>query len=80
MLIDNNGAIAASSGEKIARKAYHIEIRYHHIYDLVKKGVISVSYIPSREMAADSFTKALDKDKFMEFRDMIGMASSIGAE
>ena len=30
-------------------------------------------------MTADGFTKALDKEKFIEFREMIGMAGSIAA-
>lgn len=80
MLMDNNSAIAASGGEKVSRNARHIDIKYHHIRDLVGKGVIGISYVPSSEMAADGFTKALDRDKFVEFRNMIGMANSIGAE
>ena len=73
LLIDNNGAIAVSKGEKITRNARHIEIRYHHIRDLIKKAVIEISHIPSAQMAADGFTKALDAVKFSEFRDLIGI-------
>ena len=73
LLIDNNGAIAVSKGEKITRNARHIEIRYHHIRDLIEKGVIDVAHIPSAQMAADGFTKPLDAVKFGEFRDLIGI-------
>ncbi len=62
---------------KKRKKAKKKDIQYHHIRDLVEKDVISVSYIPSKQMAADGFTKALDKEKFIEFREMIGMAGSI---
>ena len=31
-------------------------------------------------MTANEFIKALDKEKFIEFREMIGMAGSIAAE
>ena len=31
-------------------------------------------------MTANKFTKALDKEKFIEFREMIGMEDSIAAE
>ena len=73
LLIDNNGAIAVSKGEKITRNARHIEIRYHHIQDLIEKAVIDISHIPSAQMAADGFTKPLDVIKFGKFRDLIGI-------
>ena len=73
LLIDNNGAIAVSKDEKITRNTRHIEIRYHHIRDLIEKGVIDVAHIPSAQMAADGFTKPLDATKFGEFRDLIGI-------
>src|SRR5438046_1072790 len=58
LLIDNNGAIAVSKGEKITQNACHIEIHYHHIQDLIEKAVIDVSHILSAQMAADDFTKS----------------------
>lgn len=48
-------------------------MRYHHIRDLVEKGVIQVDYIPSSEMIADIFTKALDKSIFEKHRTGLGI-------
>ena len=80
LLIDNTGSIAVSSGEKITRNARHINIRYHHIRDLIQKGLIEVRHVSSNQMAADGFTKALPEPKFKEFRDLIGVSGQIEPE
>jgi len=44
-----------------------IDIKYHHIRDLVKKNKIRLKYIKSENKLADRFTKYLNnslKDKF----------------
>ena len=80
LLIDNTGSIAVSSGEKITRNARHINIRYHHIRDLIQKGLIKVTHVSSNQMTADGFTKALPEPKFKEFRDLIGVSGQIEPE
>ena len=40
LLIDNMGSIALSNGEKIIKNLKHVDIRYHHIRDLVEKRTI----------------------------------------
>ena len=80
LLIDNMGSIALSGGEKVTRNARHIDIRYHHIRDLIQKGLIEVLHVSSNQMAADGFTKALPEPKFKEFRDLIGVSGQIEPE
>jgi hypothetical protein len=80
LLIDNTGSIAVSGGEKVTRNARHIDIRYHHIRDLIQKGLIEVLHVSSNQMAADGFTKALPEPKFKEFRDLIGVSGQIEPE
>jgi Reverse transcriptase (RNA-dependent DNA polymerase) len=80
LLIDNTGSIAVSGGEKITRNARHIDIRYHHIRDLIGKGLIEVLHTSSAKMAADGFTKALPEAKFKEFRDLIGVSRQIAPD
>ena len=80
LLIDNTGAIAISGGEKVTRNARYIDIRYHHIRDLIGKGLIDVQHVSSNQMAADGFTKALPEPKFKEFRDLIGVSGQIEPE
>jgi len=80
LLINNTGFIAVSSNEKVTRNAHHIDIRYHHIWNLIQKGLIKVTHVSSNQIAADSFTKALPEPKFKEFRDLIGMSGQIEPE
>src|SRR6266513_2631517 len=71
LLIDNNSMIAVSKDKKITHNVCHIEICYHHIQDLIEKGIIDVAHILSAQMAADGFTKSLDAVKFGKFHDLI---------
>ena len=71
LLIDNTGAIAISGGEKVTRNARYIDIRYHHIRDLIEKKTIEISHIPTSGMAADGLTKALMANKFKEFVELV---------
>src|SRR5438046_10220902 len=63
--------IAVSKSEKVTRNARHIDICYHHIWDLIEKKIIEVSHIPTDEMAADGLTKVLLSNKFKEFIALI---------
>ena len=71
LLIDNNDMIVISKDEKITQNAHHIEICYHHIWNLIEKAVIDISHILLAQMTVDSFTKFLDTIKFDEFCDLI---------
>ena len=71
--IDNNDVIVISKGKKITCNACHIEIHYHHIWDLIEKVIIDVAHILSAQMAADDFTKSLNAVKFSKFHDLIGI-------
>ena len=60
----------------------HIEVRYHFIRDIVKKGVIKPKYVPTEEQVADVLTKPLSRVKFEYplsqvkfeyFRDKLGV-------
>ena len=74
LLIDNTGAIAISGGEKVTRNARYIDIRYHHIRDLIEKKTIEISHIPTSGMATDGLTKALMANKFKEFVELVGVS------
>jgi hypothetical protein len=76
MLVDNTGAITVSNSEKITHNTCHIDIHYHHIWDLVEKRIIKILHIDTNEMATNSFTKALGEIKFDEFQKLIGLMKS----
>ena len=70
---DNQGALALVKNPHLHERSKHIDISYHYIRDLAEKGKITVSYIPTEDMAADGFTKPLARVAFERFKDQIGL-------
>jgi hypothetical protein len=68
---DNQSAIAMVNNGNDHGRTKHIDIRYHYIRDLVKDGQISVKYLPTDDMVADTLTKALEKKQFKKFRSSL---------
>jgi hypothetical protein len=73
MAMDNQSAIALTNMEAPNSRTRHIDIKHRHFKECVQNGVVSVHYVPTTEMAADGFTKALDHTKFQRFVSLIGM-------
>lgn len=55
----------------------HVEAHCHYIWQLVENGEIELQYSPSQEKIADILTKCLGLDKFVNFRDKLGVLSSM---
>ena len=70
---DNVAAQVWASEDKNVRKAKHVELRYFFVRRKVHDGTIQCIDIASDNNPADGFTKSLDKIKFAEFRDRIGV-------
>ena len=60
-----------SENQIINPKSKHINIRYHHIRDLVNKNIIKLKYIKSRDNFADGFTKYLNNTLMNKFRNSL---------
>jgi hypothetical protein len=74
---DNTGAVFLTNNAAINRKNKHIRIAVHHIRDLVSKGIFITQHIGTKLMKADIFTKALNTERFMFLRDLLGLKTSI---
>ena len=48
-------------------RSKHIDIQYHFVQKQLTQDIISLSYIPTSNMAADGLTKALPKNLFQKF-------------
>ena len=59
---DNTAAEAWTRNETDHAKSRHIDVRYHHIRDHVKKGDVQLITCPTSEMVADIMTKGLNPD------------------
>ena len=54
-------------------KSKHIEIKYHHIRDMVKRGAVKLQYVTMDEQIAILLTNPLAKVKFKYFREKLGV-------
>jgi hypothetical protein len=70
---DNQSCIKLSENPVFHDRSKHIDIRYHFIRDCVQRGAVRLDYIQTDEQIADIFTKALSRQKFMKFRDQMGL-------
>ena len=73
---DNQSCIKLSENPIFHDRSNHIEIQYHFICDYVQRGVVELQYISTEEQVADILTKALNRGKFVFFRDKLGVVSN----
>ena len=73
---DNHSCIKLSKNPMFHEKSKHIEIIFHFIRDYVQKGTVKLQYVPTGEQVADILTKILMKDKFVFFRDKLGVVQN----
>ena len=70
---DNQSAIALSKDVRYHTRTKYIDIQWYFVREQVALGSITIEYIPTKEIAADSLTKALDRVKFQRFVVLIGL-------
>ena len=71
VLEDNNGCIFMSKNQGQHKKAKHINYRMHFIKDAVKDGEVDLTYVGTKDQAADVLTKPLGAALFTKFRGML---------
>jgi len=64
---DNAGAIEIANVTKMRPRTKHLNIKYHHFREEVKKGTISISHTRTEVQIADIFTKPLPEQPFAKF-------------
>ena len=64
LFCDNKSATTLSSDSVLHERTKHIEVDIHFFREKVQSGVISSSFIPSREQTADMFTKSIGLGPF----------------
>ena len=71
IIVDNKATIYNCQNHSINAKSKHIDIKYHHIRDLVKKDKIRLKYIKSDNNLAYGFTKYLNNSLMVKFRNTL---------
>lgn len=74
---DNQQTLRLLTSEvlKLVTKLRHVDIHNHWLRQEVQKGTIRVKWVPSGEMIADGLTKPLTGQKFLTFRDQLGLTT-----
>ena len=70
---DNQSSISMAKNPKFHGRCKHIGIKYHFIRGHVKAKTIDIKYCPTENMVADMLTKGLSVEKFVKFRDLMGL-------
>ena len=64
LFTDSMGVVAMSSSSALSSATRHIEVADFYIREMVSRGIVTVSHVPTGEMVADVLTKALSAPKF----------------
>ena len=74
ILSDNQAACSLSNSPAISAQSKHIDICHHFLCDHVQAGSFSTIWLPTADMPADIFTKALPFVIFSCHRDVLGLS------
>jgi hypothetical protein len=70
IVIYEDNQTAKRMAEEIATKrSRHIDVRYHYVRELVRRGAVVIQDCRSDDMLADLLTKPLPKVRFYMLRD-----------
>ncbi|CAI7859543.1 unnamed protein product [Closterium sp. NIES-53] len=75
---DNQSAITITNKPGFVNRTKHISLRYFFVKDAIDKGRMRLVYCPTSDMAADSLTKKLTRQKFHHCNQLSGVSESTG--
>ena len=65
---DNTGALELAKVPKMRPRTKHLNIKYHHFREHVRRGLVSVHAVTTTQQIADIFTKPLNPTFFIQHR------------
>lgn len=70
---DNSSSIKLSKNPVLHGRTKHINVRFHFIRDLIKKGEVELVYCGTKEQIADIMTKPLKLEDFVKLCMLLGV-------
>jgi hypothetical protein len=70
---DNSSSIKLSKNPVFHGRTKHINVKFHFIRDLIKKGDVELIYCGTKEQLADIMTKPLKLEDFVKLRMLLGV-------
>jgi len=74
ILLDNQSALDLAYNPEFHDHSKHIDMRHHWICNTVAADIVTLEWIPTSEMVADTLTKSLPHPLFQKFAESMGMA------
>ena len=71
LYVDNQGSIEVAKHGVKSERTKHVDIKYHHITDMIQKGYVTIEWIQTGEQHADIMTKALAAPVFQGLQKKI---------
>ena len=65
---DNKGAETFANAPKMNASTKHIAIKYHHFREAVKKQILQIKQVGTKEQLADILTKPVDRTTLQHLR------------
>jgi hypothetical protein len=69
--MDNTGAIYLANNQTTGQRTKHIDIRAHHVQNLITDGVIKTKFVRTDDNTADIFTKNTSETLFVKHSDKL---------
>ena len=73
LIVDNKLAIVLSKNLVFHNRSKHIEMKFHFIWTCLKENKIELNFISLENQLANLFTKALERLKFEELCQRLGI-------
>ena len=71
---DNEMSITLTKNAESQHRTKHIDVQHHYIRELIDEKELTVVWVSSSEMLADSMTKALPTEMFRKHRAQLGLS------
>ena len=76
LLIDNTSTIKLAKNPRFHDRTKHINTKYHLIRHHVEAKIVHLRHCSTNDQVVDMFTKALGREKFERFRNMLGLTNT----
>lgn len=70
---DNNSCIAIAQNSVFHGRTKHVDVKFHHIRNLVAEEVVRLMYCASENQVADIMTKCLEERPILKLCELLGV-------